>query len=597
MPQVPYQPYSTEQPISGTGAKGISIAAPVEAFGGATAAALQHLGQVTQQSGDELFSRAVAMQDLKNRTEANDLAIDAEMAMSDAYTKFASLQGKNAVGAQAGFNESLKQIQKDYSGRGSNPEVTRMVDMQTKGTMARTIFSGGRHAATEQKTWTKQSALDGIALNNKQVLDNPKDELEFQRRRAESERLTRVLTQVEGLDEVSTKRMVFESNSKSRAAQLDGMIREAPLTATGLVDKYKSELTEDDYKRLHAQALTKVQQVVPENVAQETFAGGQETDKAPAKTLKEMETEVETKLNAQYPNDPIMAKTGVASIQRIFNQDKYAKAQQAIENNQTIDAAIIQAEPKTVQELTAINDKVNAAYNLLPKDQQMKMQGRLNKYNADVLKMRNEAEWGRLEGLKENDVGAFLDEDILDNALLTKQDKMRFVGEQQKKRAQTTADPRVARDHGWMQSAFPKEMEALGIYRRTQDNKDDFDRYTGMFQQSLEAWRDAHGKPADYEAVTKVIGPQVIRKVSEPGFWNRITGGLIPTTNERAFFNVRTVPEDWKAKWTAKQIAAGETPTEDADQLLREYTRYLAIEMFGSREQRTGAVPVPRGPR
>ena len=71
MARVPYTGVPEASPALHP-APSISVATPIAAFGGASAAAEGELGKQLERSGDELFQRAVAMQQLSNATEASE---------------------------------------------------------------------------------------------------------------------------------------------------------------------------------------------------------------------------------------------------------------------------------------------------------------------------------------------------------------------------------------------------------------------------------------------------------------------------------------------------------------------------------------------
>ena len=86
MAQVPYSPVPDVAP-SDTATPRVSVATPEAAFGGATAKAIENLGTTVQGAGNELFGRAVALQQLNNETEAKIAGMDLATIRNNAARK------------------------------------------------------------------------------------------------------------------------------------------------------------------------------------------------------------------------------------------------------------------------------------------------------------------------------------------------------------------------------------------------------------------------------------------------------------------------------------------------------------------------------
>ena len=69
MAQVPYSPVPAIAPTEAATPKP-SVNAPAAAFGAAAGEAMSGLGRTLERTGDELFGRAIAIQNLNNETEA-----------------------------------------------------------------------------------------------------------------------------------------------------------------------------------------------------------------------------------------------------------------------------------------------------------------------------------------------------------------------------------------------------------------------------------------------------------------------------------------------------------------------------------------------
>src|SRR5262245_32507513 len=98
MAQVPYKPVMDVSP-GDRPTPYFHLNAVADAFGANIGQALSHLGAQMERSSDELFNRAVALQQLKNETEAREADAQYMIESGKYHAEFNSLQGKNAVNA------------------------------------------------------------------------------------------------------------------------------------------------------------------------------------------------------------------------------------------------------------------------------------------------------------------------------------------------------------------------------------------------------------------------------------------------------------------------------------------------------------------
>src|SRR6516225_6604615 len=103
MPQVPYQGFpepSRPEEVQQIATPNIRITTPAEAFGVGIAHAVEGLGKDATQIGNELSTRAVALQQLQNETDAIKAKSTNIQRMSEEQNKFLTQEGLNA-GPQA----------------------------------------------------------------------------------------------------------------------------------------------------------------------------------------------------------------------------------------------------------------------------------------------------------------------------------------------------------------------------------------------------------------------------------------------------------------------------------------------------------------
>jgi hypothetical protein len=268
----------------------------------------------------------------------------------------------------------------------------------------------------------------------------------------------------------------------------------------------------------------------------------------------------------------------------LYNQRKYADKQFLIENNQTIDDAIIKSGAKTEQELR-LNPTIAKAIDALPASEQLKIPARINGYQAARDKEGKDKTFKEILGQSTNDVEGFLNRDILSEDL--SQGNMKyFMNLQKQLKKDPNQDPRVGRWMGVMRTLYPSQLEAMGVYHRNNKNPADYDHYTGAVQSSLDVWQDAHKRAPTYKEFQDQIAPELVKTVTEPYIQLPFLGktGRIGTTQTPRFN--QEVPEEWsnkvKADLQKRATDAGTPYTEPSeDELRAAYTRMQFIELYG----------------
>jgi peptidoglycan L-alanyl-D-glutamate endopeptidase CwlK len=149
-------------------------------FGENIGQALKGLGTVTEQAGNEMVNRALALQELKNETQAKEADAQYMIAVGQKHAEFSSLQGKAAADAYPKYMQDMQDLRKQYRDALPNDAARRMYDSSSLSTMGRTIFNGAGHAATQNKVWAANSSkarVDGVLQS---ILANPKDDVGYQ---------------------------------------------------------------------------------------------------------------------------------------------------------------------------------------------------------------------------------------------------------------------------------------------------------------------------------------------------------------------------------------------------------------------------------
>jgi len=178
MAQVPYKPVPDVQ-YEDRATPTFHINAVGEAFGTGIASAISHLGSQIEQSSDQLFGRAVALQKLRNETEADQAISDYMIKSAPLRADFNSKQGRDAVDSYPGHIKDLDSLRMQVRQGLSNQDSQRRYDASSRGFMGREIFAGAGHAATQNKKWANDEAKAGVDPLFQQISQNPTDQNVF----------------------------------------------------------------------------------------------------------------------------------------------------------------------------------------------------------------------------------------------------------------------------------------------------------------------------------------------------------------------------------------------------------------------------------
>lgn len=576
MAQVPYTGVPSVTPSFSGATPNVSVNAPAEAFGGGIARGLEHLGHGVGELGGDLWRAATQLQEIQNRSEADRADSKFMEATAGLHANYNSLQGDAAAKALPDHIEALKKARSDVRGTLTNPAVQRMYDSQTLGTMGRNIFNAAGHAAQQ----TKVAAIDSVSQRMSTTIAtaaNSDDPAEVDAARYKLKGLNVQLHTLKGTTESipDSEKVV---NSSLDANVIRRLARTDPYAADQQLKAKKFSMTAEDYDRTDQVVTSQRRAVGATNIAQGIYNENRSEDGKPEVSLETMQEKARTKAREMAPDDPILEQHAVQSVNAIYNQNKKAAQDFRWTNNDTINTKI-QSGVKDIQQLRA-DQEAAAAMDALPAKDRIGIPAKINAYNAARDKVANNDTYNQLKGLSYNDVESFLNTDITTQQL--SQSQMNdLMKEQQKIKKQQGSDPRVMRAQEWMRGAFGKELEALGIFRRTDRNKDAYDNYTGMTQQALDLYQEEHKKPMPYKEFIDNVAPQLLRsKTIVPGFFNTSTIGLGDwgTHNEVPLVK-GAVPDAFATQLKSDVIAAGGAEP-SPEQIYRAWTRTEMMKLF-----------------
>lgn len=588
--QVPYTGVPTEKPDA-RGTPSYNVPVSANAFGASEAeaqgaaakvvghadvamyGALSDLGSEFRKVGNEMWERAVALQQLKNDTEAREADAQYMIEAGKLHADFNALTGKAAVDAFPQYMTQLKETREKIRGTLTNDDVRRRYDGPSSTLMSRSIFNGAGHAATANKQWQLKTATSEMELDAKTVEDDPQDDILFQTKLKRTRDNVAQVSAIQGFEPGSApeKELALKAQSALWAQRIIGLSRTQPFEAGTMLDANKTKMTGTDFLKVDNTIRNQQRAVGSRNIAEEVYNANLDADGQTVKSLTNMEKEAEARAKELSPNDPILAQQAVAAIRGKYNQDKYAKRQEEVTNLQVV-AGGIERGVRDIRDLR--NDpRVAAAIDALPESKRLAIPGQINRYNAARDKVTNQDSYQRLYGLANNDVESFLNTDLTKEPL--SQEDMRKLQERQRKLKEVpNQDPRVNRAISQIRGAMGSQLEALKIYKRETGNKDDYDKFTGAVQAALDVWTEENKKPPSDKDIVEIIGRQVIKQVSEPG---RLWG-----TNEVPFFN-KTVPQTF-TDWAKAEAVKRSEPEPTPEVIRRAYIRTEFIKLYGKKE-------------
>lgn len=569
MPTVPYSPVPTER-ASDQGVPSINVNARPEAFGSSIGTALGHLGQVAEHAGDELFGRAVALQQLNNESEAKEADADYMVKAGKLHAEYGALEGKAAVDAYPGYVKDLQETRKSMRAGLSNDMARRMYDSASLSTMGRTIFNGAGHAATQQKVYATGASQARIDAIDDYALHNPRDDQAFQSGLDTAEREIRdTQAPIAGWSPEKTDEVVAKSKSKLISSRITGLSRTAPFQAKELLEANRAELHGADLDRVDKIVQGQMRTVGARNISDEINADLKEDPQGSKKSLQARLEEGRVKADKIAPDDPTFKDYVDYRITADVSHAKTVQKDFDQENAQTINKALIGGPdgklPTTVEELTS-TPETQVAWDQLKPSVQRGFLAALTRnakgdsaWNGESLKR-----YQTLKGQAQSDPEQFLGANVIDEKMPNSA-KRELINLQVRLKDKAEGDPRVT--HA-LQILRPT-MQSAGI-DATKD-KDQYYQFVGSLQDALDQYQKDNKKLPNAEEVN-TIGSRLLQQsvVKEGWLWNSKEPVFSASPPEPVANRIRNDPF-WKSR--------GIEPT-DAD-IQRIYAREQYQKLYG----------------
>lgn len=560
MPQAPLLSPNVD-PSSG-GTPNIGIGVPVEAFGGAVGHALSSLGDQVHRSSDQLWQRAVEMQNLENETNAKRADSEYMTKAGMLHAEFSSLEGLAAKQAYPKYIKDLQESRTSVRNSLNNPMAQKMYDASSLNFMGRSIFNGAGHAATQAKVASVNASKSRVQSLTDNIGAQPEDEEGFQRSVRSIQAETRSQGAQSGWSTDQIKATTDTNVSSAVATRVTSLARSDPFAAQTMYDnaiKIKA-LNPVDASRVLASIQTQSRQAIPRGISSEVNADLDHPaeEGIPERSLEDRIAEAQSKAEPYAKNDPLLPDFVKQRVIADYNRSKAIQRDFNQRSEQTIASALMTGNkegilPKSVDELKLINPEVSSAWDSLkPTTQRKYMAAMAHNANGDKVAWTNEtlANYQKLKGMAVDNPVEFLAKDVISEAMPTS-GKKELINQQQRLRQQSETDPRVGRA---LQVLTP-DLQAAGLTKK--DNLEGYYQFVGSMQDSLDAFnRDSKKVPTVEEIRT--MGARLMQEQVQSGKWFGFMDGKTPLYQ-------MPVPEDKAAEIKADPYWAknGITPNDN----------------------------------
>jgi len=539
------------------GTPGISLGVPVDAFGGAVGHALSGLGHDIEGASDKIWHQAMNMQNLQNETEAKSADADYMMKAGMKHAEFNAKEGNNASpqALQAHIQE-LQDLRVQTRSGLSNPMAQKLFDGSSLSFMGRTIFNAAGHAAQQTKVAANNASTARVAATQDNIAAAPTDDITFQRglRTIQSE------VEAQGRNSGWSEDQISETSkqrvSETFAKRITGLAPNNAIGAQKMFDQAVAAkvLLPNEASRVQntVQAQYRLQgsRIIADQVLGKLRDGDDEGDKSLNDYISEgMAKVTEGDLDK---NDPLFKDWVREKITQDYNRHKSVVRDGQQQAEQTVASAMMTGNkegilPKSVDELKLIDPKVSDAWDAMkPTTQKKYMQALAQNARGERVSWTDDSlrNYQQMKGQAHDDPVAFLARDVVGENIPTS-GKRELINLQQRLRAQSESDPRVARAI----SILTPDLRAAGIDRTS--DKDGYYQFVGGLQDQLDQFQKDNKKVPKPEEVRKIGAQLMQEQATGRRGWLYFTNETTPTYQlpvpDEEMTRLRNDP-DWAAQ-------------------------------------------------
>lgn len=585
MAQVPYSPIpnvsSNLQPTPQ-----IHVDTPPAAFGDNIAKAVQQLGASTDQVGNELWQRAMAMQDLHNQSASDTAATGFGKDLSTLHANFTSQYGENAGPvALTKYNNDVSDLRDKYRQTLTNEVAQRYYDHDTLRQQA-FAFSGAAEHAARQLDVTQKASAGALA-------DSAADlAITTGRPAAMADARAKAAAAVEIQNRGMPPEVIVQKQAQSVSAlnykQVSALINNGNVDdAKKLIDGYKSAgtLLGQDAENADKLFTSKMLTVVPARAA--ATVNARMPDATPSDKVLAIKAEIAKIVPKSDPNFDLYQEAGENKIKTDIGVDQAIKTQASQQSISALEGSLIKAS-QAGQPVTDINqlrsDPKNAAIidNLAKTDpnEMLKLQMKIQDINKtmrenDVTPAR-EANFNRLNGAAHSqDPSEFMKMNLSNFDLTASQ--LRALQDAKDRLLKENGKP-LDSPHLETVMANPNIQAKLRAAGASKDiSPDEYNKFQGAMQSEIQKVL-ATGKAPTYENLEEIGTRLLQQQVTAKGYlWN--SHAYVYQTKNPDTGWTKDVPPDQYNSIRAQGLAKGRTLNDT--EIQRIYSRKIFNDSLG----------------
>jgi hypothetical protein len=523
MPQAPNVSLVPTAAPSTSGAPGVGLEVPVDAFGGAVGKALEGLGGAVEQGSDRIWQRAMDMQNLENETRAKDADAQYMIQSGKMHADFLNKEGLNAgPKALEDHINDLQKLRTDLRGN-LNPMAAKMYDASSLSFMGRNIFNAAGHSGQQMKVAANNASSSRIDLAQTNMGDNPTDEISVQRSKRVIETEVDRQADLNGWSDDQRDATKADKVSQANAHRIVGLAKTNAIGAQTMLDNaVKSKaIKPQDAERVQGTVQNQYREQGSRIIADKVLADRRDgADGEDEKTEQDYVDAGLKEAEKMKTDDPLFKDFVRDRILTQYKKQKMIETDTDNQNTVTIGKAMLKANgegmyPTSLEELKAIDPGVSSAWDGLGrspgKQQQILSQLQRNASGASKVPItpENLTTFHQYKGMSfspdDDTRAAFMAKDFASDPKMAISQKNALMNLQDQMRKQSQADPRVAR----ALRILGPDMQAAGVDRKTPD---DYHQFTGALADSLEQFQTDHpGKMPSTEEV-RTLGAQIMQE-------------------------------------------------------------------------------------
>lgn len=534
--------------------------------------AFDNLGSSLTNVGNELFNRALGLQEVQNQTTQAKAEIEYDKYIGEKQVAFNQLQGEAA--SEGAFKAHLKDIEdkrQEMIAKLPNRSVQTGFEKSTASSIGRVGIQAATHAATE----TRKAFISSSEAR----VDQYKDQISKTTNIKETEDLAKRIH-----DEVFGKQApargwnaeVADQNFKKMlgdaySSQAENISRTDPTTARQILETNKDFIGQHRYQQATEHVLNN------ERIIQSRNIGNEIQDKNPDAPLEQKIDEAKERAKQVNPNAPLLVEDAVRSVKQKHEEHNREVKDALDKRKSTVEQALYGFDapggkmPETREQLFAAGEDVRKAYEGLPEKEQRRIDKILDRTAKGEIP-ETAATRSRVYDLEEmwaRDQARFRDHDIMSEQIpIAERTRLRTKQLQViKEGIKLEADPHTDRAINIMRAGgiLPKDLKP---------GSPKWNAFSGMVREALveQGKRQGFDKPLTEEQYRQ-IGNEILEKVEGSG-WFGSNVGAVPR-----FETAKDVPSNVKKEMQVEYPGISEAG------MLEKYRQLKVIQMFNKRNK------------